>query len=274
MQVSFKSCCEDLLRPGALGAHYAIQRWRGNSLYRDVIPFVENFTHRYLFELGNGTVRDIVARSSHALGDVQSTEQLEEVENFHTPFALQHLFHWYVEAHRSLPTWTEFRDWMVLGDAAPHWHQLLKLMIGPNPTDEKRFRWARAARWRLGKFYLSTMREIDLLVQLRAEGLDARYHILADVLFRADFWVGNLIVSLYFPNPNFRQGKEQGRKPPAEKFFEGATPQFQFVHFPVDRQGFGNVWWASDVSIRELKKVIEQNAWIPTDFRQKQSANG
>ncbi len=87
-------------------------------------------------------------------------------------------------------------------------------------------------------------------------GLDVRYHIIADVLFRADFWIGNLIVSLYFPNSNYRHGKNEGRKPPAEKFFTGANPPFKVVHFPVERQGFGKVWLASTDSIARLKELI------------------
>lgn len=256
IQVTFDDCCQDLLRPGAIGAARALQAWRRNTLYREVVPFIENFSHRFLYELGPESVRDVIKRSRHALGDVESEEQLTVIEDFHAPFALQHLFHWYVEKNRSLPTWTEFRDWMVLGEAAPHWYHLLRARIGTNPSNEKRRRWSRAARWRLGKFYLSTLRELDLLVQLRALGLDLRYHLIADVLFRADFWVSNLIVSLYFPNPDYRHGKSEGRKPPAEKFFEGANPPFKVVHFPVERQGFGKVWLASAASISSLKELI------------------
>ncbi|WP_342114573.1 hypothetical protein [Pseudoduganella sp. OTU4001] len=117
-QITFDNCCQDLLRPGATGATRALQAWRRNALYREVVPFVENFSHRFLYELGPESVRDVIMRSRHALGDVESVEQLAVIEDFHTPFALQHLFHWYVEANESLPTWTEFRDWIVLG--MPH----------------------------------------------------------------------------------------------------------------------------------------------------------
>jgi hypothetical protein len=105
------------------------------------------------------------------------------------------------------------------------------------------------------------MREVDLLLRLRNAGIPVRYHLLADVLFRADLWLNSLVVCLYFPNPNYRSGKDAGRKPPAESFFAGATPSFEIVHFPVERQGFGRVWLAKDDSLRALAQLIRRHIY-------------
>lgn len=103
IEASFEGCRRDLLRPGAAGSERALSEWQLNPLYRDVVPFAENFTHRYLYELGENSVRDVIQHSRHALGDVKSKEQVRFIKDFHAPFALQHLFQWYVEKHRSLP---------------------------------------------------------------------------------------------------------------------------------------------------------------------------
>jgi hypothetical protein len=265
MKVSFGDCCRDLLRPGAAEAQNRLEKWTRSPKFAQVVPFVESFTHEYLFALAPDAVRKVVASSSHALGDVESREQMEEIEDFTTPFALQHLFHWYIEKYRILPTWKQFRDWMVEGEAAPLWYEILRRHLGaPSSADERR-QWSRAARWRLGKFYLSAMREIDLLARLRATGLPVRYHLLADVLFRTDFWLDGLLVCLYFPNPRYRDGAASGRKPPAESFFSGAKPPFDIVHFPVERQGFGKVWMATDASVEALAGLMRRHMGLANE---------
>jgi hypothetical protein len=104
MEVSFAQTCAELLGPGSQGAARALASWRARPGYADVVRFVEGFTHRALFDVGPAQVRETISKSSHALGDVQSTEQLRHVEDFTTPFAFQHLFHWYIESKNSLPT--------------------------------------------------------------------------------------------------------------------------------------------------------------------------
>lgn len=145
---------------------------------------------------------------------------------------------------------------MTTGEAGPLWHQQLANLLGPPNSEDQRRAWSRAAKWRLGKFYLSAIREIDVLAKLRHSGLELKYHLLADVLFRADFWRGNTLVCLYFPNPAYRSGSKTGRKPPAERFFDGAVPPFNIIHFPVGRQGFAKVWRADRVSIDDLSKLV------------------
>lgn len=192
--ISFDDCCKVFLRPAADKVKEAYDKWARDPWRRDVVRFVGQFEHSHLYGLGPEAVREVMDRSAHPLGDVEKEEQLEVIENFTTPFALQHLLHWYIEKNHALPTWKEFRDWMVDGDAAPHWHLLLKQKLGPAKDDSERSMWSRAARWRLGKFYLSAMREIDLFVRVRAEGVPLNYYMLADVLFRADFWIDDLVV--------------------------------------------------------------------------------
>ena len=221
-----------------------------------MVAFVQNFAHEFLFTIHPDDVQRIRDKSSHALGDIKAAEQRAYIENFTTPFAFQHLFHWYLEHNKEIPTWTQFCDWMVSGAASNCWYAPLKNFLEINYPDGDRREWSRAAQWRLGKVYLSNIRELDLLARLRHAGIPVRYHILADVLFRVDFWVGDALVCTYFPNPKYREG-EEGRKPPANQFFANAKPPFHIAHVPIDRQGFGQFWLATDESVKQLVETIK-----------------
>ena len=256
--ISYDDCYNQLLHRAGDPANAALAQWRRRPGYEHVVEFVTNFSHEYLFSIGPNDVRSVISNSSHALGNIQSVEQLFYIEDFTTPFAFQHLFHWYIEENKAIPTWTQFRDWMVEGLAAKYWYVPLKNYLEKHFPNGDRNAWSRAARWRLGKVYLSNMRELELLAKLRSLGIPLCYHILADVLFRVDFWVGNVIVCTYFPNPNYREGA-LGRKPPAERFFSDANPPFEIVHMTIERQGFGRVWLASDASIANLAATIKSS---------------
>ncbi|WP_157659667.1 hypothetical protein [Burkholderia ubonensis] len=255
--ISYFDCCRDLLDRAGRPARDVLADWRARSGYGHVVAFVENFTHRYLFALSPNDVRNVIRNSTHALGNVKAEEQLDYIEDFTTPFAFQHLFHWYIEHNRGIPTWKQFRDWMVEGPAAPCWYVPLKEYLEHHYPRGDRRAWSRAARWRLGKVYLSNMRELDLLARLREAGIPIRYHVLADVLFRVDFWAGDVLVCTYFPNSSYRDGSEAGRKPPAERYFADANPPFKIVHVPIERQGFGKIWLTSNDSVVRLVETIK-----------------
>lgn len=256
-EISFTNCTEALLAAkGKYRAHTALVDWRNRPGYDEVVKFVEGFTHRHLFQISSSDVRETILRSGHALGDVRAGEQLRFIEDFTTPFAFQHLFHWYVEEKKSIPTWKEFRDWMVIDAAAPLWYIPLKEYVKKNHSGISSEALSRAARWRLGKVYISNIRELELLGQLRDLGLPINYHLIADVLFRVDFWSENLLICTYFPNEQYRNGERLGRKPPAEQFFEGSFPPYKVIHVPIARQGFGKIWLAASDSVKALADQI------------------
>jgi hypothetical protein len=143
---------------------------------------------------------------------------------------------------------------MVDGLASPHWHRILIQTLGTPKDEAQRTEWSRAARWRLGKFYLSAMREIDLLARVRAAGVPLRYHLLADVLLRTDFWIGDLAICLYFGNPRYRDGIK-GRKAKAAELFRGANPKLHIEEFHIPRQGAGNFWLVTEEDIQRLIRL-------------------
>lgn len=232
------------------------RRWRRKPGFGEVVEFVESFEHRYLFEITLNEIEAVKQRSEHALDDVRKEEQLPEVEDFTCPFAFQHLFHRYVEEERALPAWQEFAAWMN-GPAARFYAKPLLDRTGWHTADSKRRRQLkRAYRWRLGKAYYSAFREVELLTRLRDEhGLPVRYHLLADVLLRVDFWLDDALVCAYFPNPKYRSG-DGGRKPPAARFFTAAEPPFEILDVEVSRQGYGNFWAVDGKSVRQAAQAL------------------
>ena len=110
-----------------------------------------------------------------------------------------------------------------------------------------------AVQWRLGKFYYSAFRELELFTKLRTRfELPVKYHILADVLLRADLWLDKTVVSLFFGNPQYREGTA-GRKNRPQYFLE---PGFRFVEATLPRQGFGQFWKVPDENLAELAQQL------------------
>src|SRR4051812_27391999 len=97
MTVTFQDCQRDLLNRGGQPTIQVFDEWRNRPGYEEVVTFVMNFSHDYLFWVDHAEVVAVMSRSEHALGDVRKEEQLPEVENFTCPFAFQHLFHKYLE---------------------------------------------------------------------------------------------------------------------------------------------------------------------------------
>ena len=254
--VGFERCERELLARAPDAARTAYGRWTRRPGYGRVVAFVHAFEHRHLFRVTAEDLERVKRESEHALGDVRSEEQMPDVENFTCPFALQHLFHFWIETHGRLPLWQEWWAWMWR-DACRGFVQPVALSVGwAEAGAARREAIRRAVRWRLGKFYYSAFREVEALTRLRVEhGLPLRYHLLADVLLRVDYWLGDAAVCVYFPNPRYRDGR-RGRKPPASRFVGGEGSPFGVLHLGIERQGFGRFWTADAESLRSAAEQI------------------
>jgi hypothetical protein len=257
-KVTFENCRNELLTYASPRGRAAFEQWENRPGYEAVVDFVKDFSHAHLYSVTSPEIAEVIRESDHALGHVQAHEALDLVEDFTAPFAFQHLFHWYLERHRKVPTWLEFRNWMVEGEASPHWYLRLKAFLETNGQAYTRQQWSRAAKWRLGKVYMSNMRELDLMVRTREAGLPLRYHLLADVLLRVDFWYRNVLVCLFFSNSRYRS-KTSGRKVRAADFFPPAGGHFTILDVEIARQGYGNIWLAKPSEIKRLVDTVTSN---------------
>jgi hypothetical protein len=91
------------------------------------------------------------------------------------------------------------------------------------------------------------VREIFALRVLRDAGFDARYHILADALFKTDIWIGDACISVFVGNEKYmardglKAGIAVGRKHPSERFLN--TPPFRCIPFEFPRDPkYGEVY--------------------------------
>lgn len=257
MTVSFSDCCDELLFKGNTQCQNSYNYWtRRPEIRAEVVPFVEGFTHSFLFRATRADYEAVVSTSGHALGNVQTSEQIREVEDFFTPFAFQHLFHDYIETYQQLPTWEQFAQFMK-GPAKPRYIQQVFNHFGFDAMNaDDKYKLGRAIHWRLGKFYYSAMREIELMIRLREEhGIHLKYHLLADVLLRVDYWVDNVLLCVWFGNPMYRSQSAGGRKIKAATFFD--AQDFTIMDIEVERQGHGNFWRVSDKSVANIAQTVQ-----------------
>ena len=107
---------------------------------------------------------------------------------------------------------------------------------GHSPEAAEEARW-----WRLGNAYYSMLRELYVLAVLRQAGLPVEYHVIADALFRVDFWVGDVVISLFVTNPEFRDATGAGRKELPSSILSDCDA-FSFVELPrLARREYGTV---------------------------------
>ena len=269
---TFDDVLRDIVAPGGARAERELALWRSRRLdgplQEAVHAFVTGHGHSVLNRLGVADVRaatewdygDPALRlERHALGERRADDtKIKAVEDWTTPWALSFVFHDLLERLGHVPTWPEMRAFINGGGRAmlkepfdrafaPAW----TLGQGRGYDLARKERHYAAFRFRVGKAYYSALREIDAFVRLRRIfGLPLRYHVLADVLFRTDFWCGRALVDLMVPNAAYRDGG-RGRKRQSGEF--------------MDQDGFGRLvipievprsWGRPDlVPRRELERV-------------------
>ncbi|MGE0025593.1 MAG: hypothetical protein AB7O78_02655 [Thermoleophilia bacterium] len=226
------------------GAAERLRLWREQPGKRDkVVPFVERCVTRFLYDVTPGDVEQACERTIHALGSVNGVEarSVSLIVDWHPAFAFQHVLHFVLEDGRRVPAYQDLRDrarassevqMMLTQPAQDTVSQAIK-----DGTDRELAR--DAMRWRVGNAYLSFLRELYVISVLREAGVDARYHVLADVLFRVDCWVDDLCLSLSIKNEKFLDGAT-GRKTPAEEIVTGGPFRFARLELPT-RHEYGNV---------------------------------
>jgi hypothetical protein len=264
--VSFQACYAELVENGGPAAQRVYRDWRRRMqacpAYAEVVNFVEGFTHRFLFSVTEEMLCDARARSEHALGSLKREEAEDRrIEDFDTPFALQHLFHRFLEESSIIPTWQEWWAWLTTGAGKCYYVREVQRHFGWGQLqEEERQHLRESLQWRLGKFYYSAFREIELFTALRTQyRLPVKYHILADVLLRADLWMDKKVVSLFFENRRYREGTA-GRKHRAEEIF---APGFGFTEMNIRRQGFGTFWRPHCDDIAALAQKLAAPAAAP-----------
>ncbi|UDL05724.1 hypothetical protein [Marinobacter sp. CA1] len=259
MKVSLSTCEEELFPLLSQAGWKELERWEQRRPEK-VVRFAKGFAHEFLFKVRPEDVLAVVDRTAHALGDVHKSEALPEIEDYSAPFAFQDIFHACLEEKETVPTWEQFREWFAKERRDLFVEDYLKDINPGARTKEEKRRLKRALKWRLGKAYYSSLREVHLLASLRhTYGLDVKYHVLADVRLRVDFWMGNQVIICYFSNQNYRAGTE-GRKPRTQGYFRDNAVGFHSVAM-YETEQYGRAWLVSNAEIERLADCLHSDLW-------------
>ena len=213
-----------------------LARWRTTSDAAKV-EFVESAVTEVAYAQTPETIDAVCAAGDHPLGNIRKKDivDIDAATNWYPDFAFHHVLHHATASLQTIPTFAGFQAFCSNDPLA---HTMLVL-----PAAEARAAAERAGadpsaawdavRWRIGLAYYSFLREMYSLAVLRAAGIDARYHVLADVLWRVDLWVGDLCLELYVNSPRFKS-HDAGRKTRSRDWL-GDGP-FAFAKFEIARR--------------------------------------
>jgi hypothetical protein len=241
-------------------AQALLHRWQTDPARPHVSRTVMAHTTIAVYDLNPSDVEATCKASEHPLGDIrkETAVAVGPVVDWRPDFAFTYVLHLAMETLGRLPTFQEFSRFCAE-------HPAGRAALG-DPAREMRERATRqgyasaavtqAIRWRIGLAYYSFVRELYTIAVLRAAGLDARTHPLADALFRVDAWAGRTVLSLYIQNPRFRDGP-RGRKPRTEVILAGARPPFRYeVLRLATRHQFGCVHLPDPGQIAAIAKRL------------------
>jgi hypothetical protein len=246
-ETTYDSAVAHLTR--SAGAARELARWLRLPGKAPVADFARALTSRHLYAITPAMVEEACARTTHALAwenenglrrDV--AESVGAVVDWYPNFPIVHTLYFAIEEFRRPPLWDELRDFWRTDEQAKEMLGLparrcvnAAIAVGAPGRDAEEAMW-----WRLGNAYYSCLRELYVLAVLRQAGVPAEYHVIADALFRADFWAGDTIISLYVSNAKFRDG-ERGRKRSARALL-GDFEEFRFADMPrLTRHQYGTV---------------------------------
>ena len=226
-------------------ATQTFRAWHEDPSKRDVVPHVEKTVTSVLYGLNTDDLTAVAERTIHPLGDISKSvrDRVPTIRDWHPAFSFQHALHHSLEASGEVLTYQAFREFCrddpeahaMLFAPATHALAIARSEDGV-PFGEARD----ALRWRIGLAYYSFLRELFVIAALREAAIDARFHVLADCLFRVDFWIGDNCFELFITSPAFKY--RQGGRKHGPAYYVGPSSRLKFhrLELPV-QHSFGNV---------------------------------
>jgi hypothetical protein len=267
VQVSFADCYREIVERVGSAAKAAYDEWRSDPTKADVVSYVTHFTHSYLFAIEPKEFEEVrqrmaSSRREHALEGAEKEDETQDSEGLENSWAYVQLFYRFIEEKRCVPSWLEWRRWLAT--------EVPALLVGPLKTKfdwdsrspEQRSALRRSLRWRIGNAYYGTMRELNVLIRLRAMGIPVKYHVLADALFAVDCWNNDNIVSVFVGNATMKDAKGGGRKRRPQDRLGNAKPPFAFHDITLriargEGNRYGILYLADDQSIRRVAEALK-----------------
>jgi len=243
-------------------AHQEYDTWRKSParIHKGVIEMVTDLKTRVLYEITPKDVRATCEKSEHALGTIRwnDIKEINIAKNWQPTYAFTHLLYYLMERDGELPTWQRFKYFFLkdpvgrqmLGEEGAALRDTI-MARGITRTNA-----SNSLLWRAGIAYYGLVREIYTVVSLRACGIDARAHPLADALFRVDSWIDREILSIRVRNKIYADG-EHGRKLHVEELFTNSDPPFSYKAIELDPvMTYGQIKLPSDTDLSKYADEI------------------
>jgi hypothetical protein len=197
------------------------QREYGAKVFDPLLEKYKAFSHSFLFQIQPEDIRNDLAEinrypEEHALGTVRWNNAFKPIADASGPPPLCFAFHILLEHYRRIPCWTQF--FRFVEKHPIFFHDFFFKTVGYDRNDPRYDMSIMsgdmgALRWRLGNAYYSFVKETYLLANLRhTYGIDARYHFLLDVEWKADIYAGDVLLEIYIGNNAYKAGNFDGRK--------------------------------------------------------------
>jgi hypothetical protein len=234
------------------------QREYGAEVFDPLLEKYKAFSHSFLFQIHPEDIRDNLAeiskhREEHALGTVRWNNAFKPIADASGPPPLCFAFHILLEHYRHIPCWTQFFDFVEKNPM--FFHDFFFKTVGydrADPRYDMRIMSGDmgALRWRLGNAYYSFVKETYLLASLRhTYGIDARYHFLIDVEWKADIYAGDVLLELYIGNKAYKADNFSGRKVRCRDKNKGC----KVLQLESDiEEIFGKVWLPRKVDVLNI----------------------
>lgn len=224
----------------SVSANTRLEDWKKLPGKGPVVKFASGLTTRATYSITPEMIEEACRRTRHALEDPDGRrlrrsvgEAVTPIADWYPNFPIVHSLYFAVERLGRPPLWDEV---IALWRQEEPLRSMLGLPAafavraavdaGHSQCDAREAMW-----WRLGNAYYSMLRELYVISVLRQGGWPVEYHVIADALFRADFWLGDTVVSLFVANAHYRDGRGRGRKLSARDVL-GDCPDFRFVDMP------------------------------------------
>lgn len=258
---------ESFVDDGGPAAAERLRRWnerRSGPQWDGVKRFLKSLKHDVLHRLELAEIEEIVGLrrgrpTTHALENLTvANRDFKDIADFSPPFAIEYLLHDCMETLGRVPRWTDVKRNLFITHRERYIEPFLEKydLVSGSPETTLGSPYFATLQWRVGTAFYSFLREVHLLTSLRRKfALDVRYHVLADVEFKADLVAGDTLVALYLPNEKYRDDRS-GRK---IKISE-ANPGRKTIEVRIETHGSYTLpWMASQDSIMRLVQTLTAN---------------
>lgn len=212
----------------------SLEKWT-KAQDEDVYATISTFQVEYLYNLIPEVVIDVANQSSDPLDGLRYTDNVADLAR--APWPLVYFFDLLTETVGVPPTWDEYWESMN-NEYRSKW---IDYVSNPSWSEEQR---TKAIQWRLGKAWISWIRELYVLTTLRGRGHDLNRHVFADIEGKVDMWIKDPLKAVCLTVPNKYDSSKRSPVVPYKKFY-----------FP-NRNSGNALWFPDEKYLKEIEEWL------------------